>query len=94
MMLLSFVENAFKHGKKRVTNPGIIVRIAATETLLNFIVSNYIIENPVKETHGHTGIGLKNIKRRLELLYPNSHDLSIITRDGRFTVNLNIYIKK
>lgn len=93
MMLLSFVENAFKHGKKRVANPGIIIRIEASEKLLNFIISNYIIENPVKETGGHTGIGLKNIKRRLELLYPSCHDLSIITRDGRFTVNLNIYIK-
>ncbi|HVN56866.1 MAG TPA: sensor histidine kinase [Bacteroidales bacterium] len=93
MMLLSFVENAFKHGKKRVSNPGIIIRISASEKLLNFIVSNYVIENPVQEAHGHTGIGLKNIKRRLELLYPNSHDLTIITKDGRFTVNLNIYPK-
>jgi two-component system, LytTR family, sensor kinase len=94
MMLLSFVENAFKHGKKRVSNPGIIIRVEASEKVLNFFVSNYIIENPVPETHGHTGIGLKNIKRRLELLYPGSHDLSVITRDGRFTVSLNIYTKK
>ncbi|MGD0582393.1 MAG: sensor histidine kinase [Bacteroidales bacterium] len=94
MMLLSFVENAFKHGKKRVPNPGILIRIEASEKLLNFFVSNYIIENPVTEPHGHTGIGLKNIKRRLELLYPGSHDLSVITKDGRFTVDLNIYIKK
>lgn len=93
MMLLSFVENAFKHGKKRVSNPGIIIRIVTSEKLMNFIVSNYIIENPAVETHGYTGIGLKNIKRRLELLYPGSHDLTIVTKEGRFTVNLNIYPK-
>jgi sensor histidine kinase YesM len=93
MMLLSFVENAFKHGKKRVNNPGIIIRVEASENLLNFTVSNYIVENPAIETHGRTGIGLKNIKRRLELLYPVSHDLTIITKEGRFTVNLKIYIK-
>lgn len=93
MMLLSFVENAFKHGKKRVSNPGIIVHIEASEKLLNFIVSNYIIEEPPRDNPGHTGIGLKNIKRRLELLYPNCHDLSITAKDGRYTVNLNIYLK-
>lgn len=93
MMLLSFVENAFKHGKKRVSNPGIVVHIEASEKLLNFIASNYIIENQPKENPGHPGIGLKNIKRRLELLYPNCHDLTITTKDGRYTVNLNIYRK-
>ena len=93
MMLLSFVENAFKHGKKRVSNPGIIVHIEASGNLLNFIVSNYIIEDQPRDNPGHTGIGLKNIKRRLELLYPNCHDLSITIKDGRYTVNLNIYLK-
>lgn len=92
MLLLSFVENAFKHGKKRVNNPGIIVHIAATEKLLNFVVSNYVIENQ-PQNPGHSGIGLKNIKRRLELLFPNCHDLTIIVKDGRYTVNLNIYCK-
>jgi two-component system, LytTR family, sensor kinase len=93
MMLLSFVENAFKHGKKRVSNPGIIIRLEASETRLNFIVSNYIIEEPAKENPGHTGIGLRNIRRRLEILYPNCHDLTITSKDGRYTVNLNIYCK-
>jgi len=93
MLLLSFVENAFKHGKKRVSNPGIIIHIEASGKVLNFIVSNYIIEEQPKENPGHTGIGLKNIRRRLELLFPNCHDLTITAKDGRYTVNLNIYLK-
>jgi sensor histidine kinase YesM len=93
MLLLSFVENAFKHGKKRVTNPGIIIRIDANDRRLNFIVSNYIIETETPEKIDHTGIGLKNIRRRLQLLFPSSHDLTITARDGRYTVNLNIYVK-
>jgi LytS/YehU family sensor histidine kinase len=93
MLLLSFVENAFKHGKKRVTNPGIIIRVSTTATLLNFVVSNYIIDDQAVDNPGHTGIGLKNIRRRLELLYPGSHNLTISARDGRYTVNLDIYIK-
>lgn len=93
MMLLSFVENAFKHGKKRVSNPGIIIRINATDKLLNFIVSNYIIESTMKTDTGDAGIGLRNIRRRLELLFPGAHDLTITVRDDRYTVNLNIYLK-
>jgi len=93
MLLLSFVENAFKHGKKRVSNPGIIVRIDASEKQLNFIVSNYTIEPVGKKDPGDTGIGLKNIKRRLEILYHGCHDLTISIKDTRYPVNLNIYCK-
>ncbi|MFN8240667.1 MAG: histidine kinase [Bacteroidales bacterium] len=94
MMLLSFVENAFKHGKRRVTNPGIIIRVEATPRVFNFMVMNFIIEDVPLDSKGRGGIGLKNIKRRLELIYPGSHDLTIINKDGKYTVNLNIYNKK
>jgi len=93
MLLLPFVENAFKHGKKRVTNPGIIIKVDATVRLLNFVVSNYIIETETTDKIEHSGIGLKNIRRRLELLFPGSHDLTITARDGRYNVNLIIYGK-
>jgi LytS/YehU family sensor histidine kinase len=93
MLLLSFVENAFKHGKKRVSNPGLVIKIEASEKLLKFIVSNYTIDPVGKKDTGDPGIGLKNIKRRLEILYPACHDLTIITKDDKYTVNLNIYCK-
>jgi two-component system, LytTR family, sensor kinase len=93
MMLLSFVENAFKHGKKRVSNPGIVIRIDANEKVMNFIVSNYIIEPSATEDAAHKGIGLTNIRRRLALLYHDCHDLTITAKDGRYIVNLNIYCK-
>ena len=63
------------------------------EKLLNFIVSNYLIEPVGKSDPGNTGIGLKNIRRRLELLFPGGHDLTITVRNDRYTVNLNIYLK-
>lgn len=90
MMLLSFVENAFKHGKKRVTNPGITIRVEAGEKVLDFMVTNYIVEESADST-GRSGIGMNNIKRRLELLYNNCHELTITNRDGKYTVNLKIY---
>jgi two-component system LytT family sensor kinase len=93
MLLLTFVENAFKHCKKRVRNPGIIIRIDVSDKLLNFIVSNYMIDPDSKEQMPGAGIGLRNVKRRLELLFANCHDLTISTKGGRYTVNLNIYRK-
>ena len=93
MLLLTFVENAFKHCKKSVSKPGVIIRVAVSERLLNFIVSNYLIDPDSKDQNTGSGIGLKNIRRRLELLYSNSHDLTISTKGGRYTVNLNIYRK-
>lgn len=93
MLLLTFVENAFKHCKKRVSNPGIIIRIDVTDKLLNFIVSNYLINPESLKEDAVKGIGLRNIRRRLELIFPKSHDLTISTRGGRYTVNLNVYRK-
>jgi LytS/YehU family sensor histidine kinase len=93
MMLLSFVENAFKHGKRRVSNPGIVIRTEITEDEMRFHVSNYIIENSPTEKRDGSGIGLKNIKRRLQLIYPGKHDLTITNRDGIYTVDLTIYCK-
>jgi sensor histidine kinase YesM len=54
------------------------------------MVTNYVLEENT-ESSGRSGIGMKNIKRRLELLYQNCHDLVITNRDGKYTVNLKIY---
>jgi len=50
----------------------------------NFIVST---ENNLQE---NTGIGINNVKRRLELLYPNKHTLSYGSKDGYYSVTLTI----
>jgi len=72
MLLAPFVENAFKHGAGMVRNPFIHIEIKVMEVVLFFkIVNNY---------HGVSkgaGIGLANIRSRLELLYPRRHTLTI-----------------
>jgi len=90
MLLLPIVENAFKHAK---SNSNYWIKIFANISLnneLNFIVENSYID---KITNGHSGIGLTNVKRRLDLLYPDNHEMLIENKKGIFKVNLKIQLQ-
>lgn len=89
MLLLTFVENAFKHGKRRVEHPGIIIRIRIGMDELNFTVINYTQENQIANQQAE-GIGLQNVTRRLELLYPDCHELEITHIKNQFKVSLTL----
>jgi two-component system, LytTR family, sensor kinase len=89
MLLIPFVENAFKHGRKNVEGPGIFITLTVTDRSLDFKVRNYLLDTkPVFEKNG--GFGLKNIRRRLELIYGNSHMLICDEVNDMFVVTLNI----
>ena len=94
MLLIPFVENAFKHGVGFIENPIINIEITCFENNFGFKVTNKI--GP--ETHEHkdssSGIGLKNVKRRIELLYPNSHKFEALEKNGYFEAQLKIELKK
>lgn len=90
MLLLSFVENAFKHGKKRVEPPGVEIDLNISGTRLVFRVVNYVPDGAVMNQEG---IGLQNTKRRLELIYPDNHTLDITTTGDRFKVLLTLTSK-
>ncbi len=89
MVFIPFVENAFKHGKKKSGEPCIIINLQCTD--INKII--FTVENTLpltsqmnKDTEG--GIGLHNIKRRLELLYPAKHTLDISEDSLSYKVKL------
>jgi sensor histidine kinase YesM len=90
MLLIPFVENAFKHGNKSVHSPGIFINLMIEGDKIIFEVINYInkSENSGKDKIG--GIGLQNIKRRLELIYPGEHSMEIKTEDNKFIIKLII----
>lgn len=91
MLLIPFVENAFKHGTGIITAPEIIIRLAYKEDTLYFTVSNkYQANGGSKDSSG--GIGLSNVQRRLNLLYPDNHFLGIEIADGWYTATLNIHL--
>lgn len=89
MLLLSFVENAIKHGKRKVEHPGIIIRLRVGIDEVNFTVINYTLENQDQQPKPE-GIGLQNVTRRLELLYPKSHNLEITHVKNQFKVSLTL----
>lgn len=91
MLLIPFVENAFKHGNKKVELPGISVNIEIHENKLVYKVENYFTADSNKPKDKVGGIGLKNIKRRLQILYPKSHNLHISEENNLYSVVLEIW---
>lgn len=92
LLLIPFVENSFKHLSHFGTDKKNKVRIEASRMNgeFRFSVANTIEFKSLKDPVG--GIGLKNVKRRLELLYPGKHVLDINEDKDLFTVNLKIKI--
>ena len=89
MLLVPFIENAFKHGIGMVKAPYIKIRLKAKDHLLEFGVNNnYDPGNFSKDRN--SGIGLVNVKNRLELLYPGKYKLMIKDEGGVFSVLLNL----
>ncbi|MCK9219566.1 MAG: histidine kinase [Bacteroidales bacterium] len=91
LLLIPFVENAFKHGVSYLEESEILITLSAQRQKLSFVVENKIIENKEEELkESGSGIGLKNVIRRLDLLYPQKHDLKINDQQGKYRVELNI----
>ena len=90
MLLIPFFENAFKHGVGLVPDPGIDIHLKITEKDLFFAVKNKISHEMAEDKDDSSGIGLKNVQRRLELLYPDSHQLEIRKENGWFIVTLRL----
>jgi sensor histidine kinase YesM len=89
MLLIPFVENAFKHGIGMVRHAFIHVELDMADGRLHFKVSNnYSKGDFVKDTS--PGIGLANTRSRLALLYPGRHRLTITDKDEIYTVELNL----
>ncbi|MGI4021885.1 MAG: sensor histidine kinase [Janthinobacterium lividum] len=79
LMLIPFVENAFKHGVVNDPTRPIRINLKVTGNRLDFTVSNKI--NRSQKDHS-TGVGLVNIRRRLELIYPNKSEL-LVSENGQ-----------
>jgi sensor histidine kinase YesM len=87
MLLIPFIENSFKHGSIINNVLTINIRVEAQDDVLVFNVKNSVLstENTAK------GIGLKNIKKRLKMLYPRQYDLDIEQNSNTFEVSLRLY---
>ena len=96
LLLIPFVENSFKHlshfhnGQLNYVN----INAERSNGTFSFSVANTVDYSSKKNTDPIGGIGLRNVRRRLELLYPGKHELKISELDGWFKVDLKLTIDK
>ncbi|MCV6629134.1 MAG: histidine kinase [Flavobacteriaceae bacterium] len=95
LILLMFIENAFKHSTGSMSDD-ILVDIAIDVNREGQL--HFYCENSYRGTSNNDsldkGIGLENVQKRLKMLYPNSHDLQIETTDTSYKVNLSMQLEK
>lgn len=87
LLLITFIENAFKHGISYTIPSEIRINIELVNNVLLLTVGNAVVNG---KGHGDGGVGLINAKRRLDVLYPNRHLLDIVENDSLYIVNLKI----
>jgi two-component system LytT family sensor kinase len=93
MLLIPFVENAFKHGISLINPSHIKVTLQTRENTLYFDVHNSIhIRNESDPEKRHSGIGLENVKQRLSLLYPERHELIIRETGMEFFIHITLQL--
>lgn len=90
MLLIPFVENAFKHGTGFIENPRIDIELKAHDNILYFCVSNKYDPQLQQIKDKASGIGLANVRRRLDLLHPGKYNLDIKKANSVFAVSLQI----
>lgn len=88
LLLIPFVENAFKHGSLIDGFLTIEIDVKLQENQLEFSIRNTFLNN--NENMKQHGIGLKNSQKRLNLMYKDNHQLTIVNKDNWFEVNLKI----
>ena len=89
LLLLPLVENAFKHGPAaQLGRARVCIRLALADGLFSCVIENS--RGPAPAAGGAAGIGLRNVRQRLHLLYPQRHHLAVEERADSFTVRLSL----
>lgn len=91
LLFINFVENAVKYSVNLEGVSYVNISFGYVDNKLNFICENSMSEYPIKSNYT-SGLGLKNIRRRLDLLYPDLHHLDIKENNSKYTVKLTIEI--
>ncbi len=93
LLFIPFIENAFKHGISYREKSFIHISMTIENNLIKFSCINSIGQATEKNSdENHSGIGLENVKKRLNLLFPEKHKLSIEESDSEYRVSLEIEI--
>lgn len=89
LLFISLIENAFKHGVSASKESHIEISMTSDEKTVLFTIENDNFPKKTDDQSG-SGIGLQNVEKRLQLLYPNKHSFNTSVKDNRFLVHLEI----
>lgn len=88
LLFIILLENAFKHGVESMTDGAYIhMKLESKQGAIRFSIENNFEPQDATEVRG---IGLENLRKRLDLIYPDKYDLMIEKEDSRYTTSLNI----
>lgn len=88
MILLNYIENAFKYGINAEESSKISIEVHMKDEQLNFKVFNNIVNHSAADES--TKVGMRNTTERLEKLYPGKYSLNINEESGTYSVELNL----
>ena len=92
MLFIPLIENAFKHGIGMIENPEIKITFTVNQDNIKIVVCNKYNNKTINLADRKSGIGLNNLRRRLELLYPEKNKLELYQKDNKFVAKLKIEI--
>ncbi|UOG74626.1 sensor histidine kinase [Hymenobacter tibetensis] len=95
LLLLPLVENSFKHGRHHFSDAASVqATLTSQPGRLHFLIENDMLpEAPAASTKRSGGIGLQNIRQRLHLYYPGTHELHLTEHAGRFRAELTLHVQ-
>lgn len=94
LLFVPFVENAFKHGVSYREHSYITIQMKIEGNMVHFFAENSVGKINQPEEIQHSGIGLENVKKRLNLLFAGKHELKISSSETTFKVDLTIETEK
>jgi LytS/YehU family sensor histidine kinase len=90
MLLITFIENAFKHSDKGNGMPPINLELFCSDDKILFSIENYYLKDKICNNDKNGGIGMTNIKRRLDMIYNDNYKLDINKSNNKFSVKLEL----
>jgi two-component system, LytTR family, sensor kinase len=94
-MFLPLIENAFKFASFRAGKPSVDIKLSSQNGIVVFEISDYYEKNKTETKPGHSGYGITNLKKRLDLTYPGRYQLNIEPGvnlyNVKLTINTNVY---
>lgn len=91
MLFITFIENAFKYSKiEEIENAYVFITLEYTQEQLHFTIENSVPE--VGRNISGSGLGIRNVKHRLEIIYKDKFELNINNRDNKYIVDLSLQL--